>query len=148
MTDAYLEILKKKDKIDSISDVERFVKKSLHTEISLSNSQLNRREKIRSEFLGLDAIEKALGIEDWADYEMKAEENRKETEKAVIVEMYRKKENNAINLTAFELYLSGLSTCRDMGAVLGVSKDSAARLINEMKEDLNKFSLSLGCVIN
>lgn len=145
LTDAYLELLDKSEKLKEESDVERFVKHFIKYEVTLSNSKTNRTNRVKGVDVDFSDIERIVGVEDWKDYEEKVVDYTVETEAGVVADMYLVKEQNVINGHVFSLYVEGKGTCRELAKELSISKDSAARLLSKMKEDVKEFTLGLNC---
>lgn len=145
LTDAYLELIDKSDKLKKSEDVERFVKQFIKLEVNLTNSKTNRTNRVKGVDIEPVDAERIMGVEDWKDYDEKVVDYTLGTEAGVVAELYKARKENAIHGHVFELYLDGVSTCRELAKKLSISKDSAARQLARMKEDVKEFTLALNC---
>jgi len=146
INECYITLVKHGERLKDQKDVKRFLLKCLRDSIGWKNSKVNRQEAIRHTYMTDAELANVAGAEDWGVFYDKVEDYEVETSVRVLAEDYRAQQNNEIMLWFLDAYLAG-KTCRQIAEELNVSKDSAYRMTEKVKEDIRIFAESKGVII-
>lgn len=146
INECYITLVKHGDRLKDQRDVKRFLLKCLRDSIGWKNSKVNRQEAIRHTYMTDSELANVAGAEDWGAFYDKLEDHEVETSVRVVAEDYRGKQDNKIMLWFLDAYLAG-KTCRQIAQELQVSKDSAYRMTEKVKEDVRVFAANRGVII-
>ena len=146
IAELYLKLVKKKETFKNENEILQFSRGFIRNEVNLFNSTTNKNERTNVELFGFEKVENFIGAESWQDFKIKIHDHEQEVTMEVIIDLYKKKEDNKINQRLLEMYMNG-QTCREVAEILGISKDAANREILKMKKDILIFGKSLKKVI-
>jgi len=129
----YLQVIKpsKLDRLQEDEDLKRFITAMLNRMCYGSESELNRA--FSTPFIEL------IGIEKEEDVYTPLEEIKSNHRKAVLIS-YRNNLKCSVKRTIFDVYFEqGVRTCREMGDYFKLDKDTASKLIRELKTDIRNY---------
>lgn len=128
ISEAYIYILKIKDRITTIGQLQSYFISKINLEVSKQNSSINYLFKERtSELIGIERQEEN-------DILLQIEHDIKRNSQKAQIESYRLKINDQFDKIIFDAYFyKRKRTVRDFASYFNLSKQTANNLINELK---------------